>query len=85
MGRAGHLTLAEQSKLDVMRQMESSLHEMPRLVKKSRSSIRRYLSDPVSYGQKHNEYNGQKRKASSRDKRKRHPNRFQLFDKSQQN
>uniref|UniRef100_A0A8R1EU84 HTH_Tnp_Tc3_1 domain-containing protein n=1 Tax=Caenorhabditis japonica TaxID=281687 RepID=A0A8R1EU84_CAEJA len=69
MGRAGHLTLAEQSKLDVMRQMGSLLHEMPRLVKKSRSSIRRYLSDPVSYGQKHNEYNGQKRKASSRDER----------------
>uniref|UniRef100_A0A8R1E8X8 HTH_Tnp_Tc3_1 domain-containing protein n=1 Tax=Caenorhabditis japonica TaxID=281687 RepID=A0A8R1E8X8_CAEJA len=69
MGRTDHLTLAEQSKLDVMRQMGSSLHEMPRLVKKIRSSIRRYLSDPVSYGQKHNEYNGQKRKASSRDER----------------
>uniref|UniRef100_A0A8R1II32 Transposable element Tc3 transposase-like DNA-binding HTH domain-containing protein n=1 Tax=Caenorhabditis japonica TaxID=281687 RepID=A0A8R1II32_CAEJA len=42
---------------------------MPRLVKKSRSSIRRYLSDPVSYGQKHNEYSGRKRKASSRDEK----------------
>uniref|UniRef100_A0A8R1ESM6 DDE_3 domain-containing protein n=1 Tax=Caenorhabditis japonica TaxID=281687 RepID=A0A8R1ESM6_CAEJA len=42
---------------------------MPRLVKKSRSSIQRYLSDPVSYGQKHKGYNGRKRKASSRDER----------------
>uniref|UniRef100_A0A8R1EI60 Transposable element Tc3 transposase-like DNA-binding HTH domain-containing protein n=1 Tax=Caenorhabditis japonica TaxID=281687 RepID=A0A8R1EI60_CAEJA len=42
---------------------------MPRLVKKNSSSIRRYLSDPVSYGQKHNEYSGWKRKASSRDER----------------
>uniref|UniRef100_A0A8R1E515 Tc1-like transposase DDE domain-containing protein n=1 Tax=Caenorhabditis japonica TaxID=281687 RepID=A0A8R1E515_CAEJA len=42
---------------------------MPRPLKKSRSSIRRYLSDPVSYGQKHNEYSGRKRKASSRDER----------------
>uniref|UniRef100_A0A8R1DMT3 HTH_Tnp_Tc3_1 domain-containing protein n=1 Tax=Caenorhabditis japonica TaxID=281687 RepID=A0A8R1DMT3_CAEJA len=68
MGRADHLTLDEQSKLDVMSN-GSSLQVMPRLVKKSRGSIRRYLSDPVSYGQQHNEYSGRKRKASSRDER----------------
>uniref|UniRef100_A0A8R1ERF7 HTH_Tnp_Tc3_1 domain-containing protein n=1 Tax=Caenorhabditis japonica TaxID=281687 RepID=A0A8R1ERF7_CAEJA len=67
MGRAGHPTLAEQSKLDVMRQMGSSLHEMSRLVKKTRSFIGRYLSDPVNYGQKHKENSGRKRKASSRN------------------
>uniref|UniRef100_A0A2Q4SLA9 Tc1-like transposase DDE domain-containing protein n=1 Tax=Caenorhabditis japonica TaxID=281687 RepID=A0A2Q4SLA9_CAEJA len=42
---------------------------MPPHVKKSRSSIRRYLSDPVNYGQKQNEYSGRKRKASSRDEK----------------
>uniref|UniRef100_A0A8R1E106 Transposable element Tc3 transposase-like DNA-binding HTH domain-containing protein n=1 Tax=Caenorhabditis japonica TaxID=281687 RepID=A0A8R1E106_CAEJA len=41
---------------------------MSRLVKKNRSSIRRYLSDPVNYGQKNKEYSGRK-KASFRDKR----------------
>uniref|UniRef100_A0A8R1ECW4 HTH_Tnp_Tc3_1 domain-containing protein n=1 Tax=Caenorhabditis japonica TaxID=281687 RepID=A0A8R1ECW4_CAEJA len=52
MGRAGNLMLVEVSKLDVMRmrQMGSSLHEMSRLVKKNKSSIRRYLSDLVNYG-----------------------------------
>uniref|UniRef100_A0A8R1EEC0 HTH_Tnp_Tc3_1 domain-containing protein n=1 Tax=Caenorhabditis japonica TaxID=281687 RepID=A0A8R1EEC0_CAEJA len=65
MGRAGHLTLADQSKLDVMRQTGSSLHEMSRHVKKSRSSIRRYLSDPVNYGQKHKEYSGRKERLVS--------------------
>uniref|UniRef100_A0A8R1HVG9 HTH_Tnp_Tc3_1 domain-containing protein n=1 Tax=Caenorhabditis japonica TaxID=281687 RepID=A0A8R1HVG9_CAEJA len=42
---------------------------MSRLVKKSRSSIRRYLSDPVNYGQKHKKNSGRKRKVTSRDER----------------
>ncbi|EGT43937.1 hypothetical protein CAEBREN_04762 [Caenorhabditis brenneri] len=69
MGRAALLSHAEQAKVDVMRQMGTSLHEMARLIQKSRSAIRRYMNDPLNYGKKVKESKGRPRKMDSRTER----------------
>ncbi|PIC13704.1 hypothetical protein B9Z55_027567 [Caenorhabditis nigoni] len=69
MARASFLSLADQSKVEVMRQMNCSLHKMARMIQKSRNVIRRYLADPLNYGSKQKKA-GRPRKVSSRDERK---------------
>ncbi|CAP25834.1 Protein CBG05339 [Caenorhabditis briggsae] len=49
MARATLLSLAEQAKVDVMKQLELTLHEMSRQLTRSRNVIRKYLADPLHY------------------------------------
>ncbi|PIC43982.1 hypothetical protein B9Z55_004510 [Caenorhabditis nigoni] len=69
MGKAPILSSTQQAQLDVLRQMGSSIHKMSKMINKSRSSIRRYLDDPLNYGKKQKESKGRPRKTTARDER----------------
>ncbi|PIC47778.1 hypothetical protein B9Z55_007008 [Caenorhabditis nigoni] len=69
MGRAPRLSLAQQAQVNLAHQMGCSLRAMARLVKKSRSAIRRYLDDPVNYWKKVDCARGRPRKLTTRDER----------------
>ncbi|CAP23901.1 Protein CBG02654 [Caenorhabditis briggsae] len=69
MARATLLSLAEQAKVDVMKQLGLTLHEMSRQLTRSRNVIRKYLADPLHYEKKLKESAGRSRKLTSRQER----------------
>ncbi|CAO4367292.1 unnamed protein product [Caenorhabditis nigoni] len=67
MARGTFLSVAEKAQLDLLRQLGYSILRMSKLIKRSRTVIRRYLDYPLNYGTKPRP--GRPRKMKARDDR----------------